>query len=93
MKRHFGLSVSFLWAALGLALSSVVGAADPQGSIFAVIEENDLLSNPFTKDHQDRHYTHGMKFVYLRIIRTEEFRGQIGNDVFGPLMVKGKFAF
>lgn len=65
MRRHRRFTFCFLWAALFIALNSVVGAADPQGPIFAVIEENDLLSNPFSEDHQDRHYTHGMKFVYL----------------------------
>ena len=36
-----------------------------QGPIFAITEENDLFSNPFTADHTDRHYTHGLKFTYL----------------------------
>ena len=38
---------------------------DKEGPLFAVLEENDLLSNPFKSNQQDRHYTHGLKFIYL----------------------------
>ncbi|HTS19128.1 MAG TPA: lipid A deacylase LpxR family protein [Verrucomicrobiae bacterium] len=48
----------------------VVGSSttneDRQGPFFAVTEENDLFSNPFTAtDHTDRHYTQGLKFTWL----------------------------
>jgi len=39
--------------------------ADRQGPFFAVTEENDLFSNPFTANHTDRHYTQGLKFTWL----------------------------
>jgi lipid A 3-O-deacylase len=34
-----------------------------------------------------------VELTYTRIIRTEEFRGQQGNDVFGSFELKGKFCF
>jgi lipid A 3-O-deacylase len=34
-----------------------------------------------------------VEITYTHIIRTEEFRGQDGNDVFGSLTIKGKFCF
>ncbi len=33
--------------------------------VLAAIEENDLLYNPEEGKHQDRHYTQGLKFIYL----------------------------
>ncbi|MEO7298238.1 MAG: lipid A deacylase LpxR family protein [Verrucomicrobiota bacterium] len=33
--------------------------------VFSAIEENDLFYNPKDGDHQDRHYTQGLKFIYL----------------------------
>lgn len=34
-----------------------------------------------------------VEITYTRIIRTEQFRGQDGNDIFGSITVKGKFCF
>jgi lipid A 3-O-deacylase len=34
-----------------------------------------------------------IELSYTRIIRTEEFQGQKGNDVFGSILLKGKFGF
>jgi hypothetical protein len=51
-------------AFLGCA-SRLAAADEKQGPIFAVTEENDLFSNPFTANHTDRHYTQGLKLTYL----------------------------
>jgi hypothetical protein len=51
-------------AFLGCA-SRLAAADEKQGPIFAVTEENDVFSNPLTPDHQDRHYTQGMRLTYL----------------------------
>lgn len=58
-----------LWLVLALALTLVLrpghAQAQPQdGYVLSFIEENDLLYNPFG-DHQDRHYTQGLKLIYL----------------------------
>lgn len=34
-----------------------------------------------------------VEITYTHIIRTEEFRGQDGNDIFGSVTIKGKFGF
>jgi lipid A 3-O-deacylase len=34
-----------------------------------------------------------VEITYTRVIRTEQFRGQDGNDIFGSITVKGKFCF
>jgi lipid A 3-O-deacylase len=47
------------------SVAAVQSADEKQGPIFVFIEENDLLSYPFSNDHQDHHYTHGIKFVYI----------------------------
>jgi len=39
------------------------GAAEERGGFFDVVDENDAWSN-FLGQHQDRHYTHGIKFDY-----------------------------
>ena len=49
-----------------VCLSVMPARADEwQGPILAVIQENDKFSDPFTVHHQDRHYTQGLKLVYL----------------------------
>ena len=45
--------------------SGVFAEEEKQGPIFAITEENDLYSSPFSADHQDRHYTQGLKLTYL----------------------------
>jgi hypothetical protein len=34
-----------------------------------------------------------VEIAYTRVLRTEEFRGQDGNDIFGSITFKGKFCF
>ena len=34
-----------------------------------------------------------IEFTYTHIVRTEQFQGQDGNDIFGSFTVKGKFCF
>jgi hypothetical protein len=53
----------FMAAACFLGLSA--RGAEPQGGFFDVVDENDAWSN-FFGQHQDRHYTHGIKFDYMR---------------------------
>lgn len=54
------------WFCLTLfGLTALTAAAgEPQAPTFSIIEENDLLWNPFG-DHTDRHYTQGLKLVYM----------------------------
>ena len=40
-------------------------ADEKQGPFFSFTEENDLYSNPYVGGHTDRHYTQGVKFLYL----------------------------
>jgi hypothetical protein len=48
-----------------LGLTTVTArAGDPQAPTFSIVEENDLLWKPFG-DHTDRHYTQGLKLVYM----------------------------
>jgi hypothetical protein len=46
-------------------VSGLVAEEEKQGPIFALTEEDDLFSNPFTAAHTDRHYTQGLKLTYL----------------------------
>jgi hypothetical protein len=54
------------------ALSAVLLSCIPSASaedrdphVLASIWENDLLFNPAPGEHQDRHYTQGLKVIYL----------------------------
>lgn len=46
-----------------LRAEEMAGQKEPHS--FSVIEENDGLYNPETGKHQDRHYTQGLKFIYI----------------------------
>lgn len=59
MRRSI-LAVTLL--AGGLAVGSVTAG---QGPTFTVIEENDTYSAPFSGNNQDRHYTQGLKLVWM----------------------------
>lgn len=49
-----------------LALGPATARAElSQGAFFGVIEENDRWSDPLTRHHSDRHYTQGLKVVYM----------------------------
>jgi hypothetical protein len=48
----------------GSTFVSHVEAADNGPQVFSAIEENDYFNLPWTA-HTDRHYTQGLKFVYL----------------------------
>jgi hypothetical protein len=62
--RRISLLV-FLIFVFASFFSVLFAEEEKHGPIFAVTEENDLLSNPFTADHTDRHYTQGLKLTYL----------------------------
>ena len=62
--RRISLLV-FLIFVFASCFSVLFAEEEKQGPIFAVTEENDLFSNPFTADHTDRHYTQGLKLTYL----------------------------
>ena len=65
MKRQRGVLVVCAALALLGRATALLAADEKQGPILVVTEENDLFSNPFTIDHQDRHYTQGLKITYL----------------------------
>ncbi|MBI4325745.1 MAG: lipid A deacylase LpxR family protein [Chloroflexi bacterium] len=52
-------------AFLGAGSLVVALAEDKQPPVLAAILENDLLYNPAPGKHQDRHYTQGLKLIYL----------------------------
>jgi hypothetical protein len=47
----------------GAVAASYAAIDQPQGAVFAITEENDKYASTFGP-HQDRHYTHGLKFAY-----------------------------
>lgn len=62
----------FFHALFGLCCSCFVHTSDAEeiseakhSHVFSAIEENDYLYNPEKGEHQDRHYTQGLKFIYL----------------------------
>ncbi len=60
---HTGLA-ALAWTAALLGGGPVAGAQSAQPRSIMVTMENDLLSNP-PGNHQDRHYTQGLKIVYF----------------------------
>lgn len=59
----FGPTELFRLAAAETAASNSDPEKDPH--VFAGIWENDLLYNPAPGEHQDRHYTQGLKLIFL----------------------------
>ena len=64
MSRHKPCLIP-LFALLCLSLAAAFAAEDRAPHVLASIWENDLLFNPLPRQHQDRHYTQGLKVIYL----------------------------
>lgn len=54
----------FSTALCGFNFVPTLSAQEKGPHTFSVIEENDYLNKPW-RSHQDRHYTQGLKFIYL----------------------------
>lgn len=50
---------------LCFGLAHPMGAQEQEPHVFSAILENDYLYNPAPGSHQDRHYTQGLKLIYL----------------------------
>jgi len=53
------------WGAAFCVADDAAPTDQKQGPIFVATEENDLFSSLFTGIHTDRHYTQGMKALWL----------------------------
>lgn len=64
MARRIFLLASLV-CLLAVGVVTAAAAAERAPRVLASIWENDLLFNPAPGQHQDRHYTQGLKLVYL----------------------------